>query len=309
VTYSIVAFEPATGMFGAAAQSHWFSVGPIVPWVRPGVGAVCTQSIAEAAYGPMLLDRLAAGREPQAALDALLAEDPHAALRQVAVAGRGGATATHTGADCVPFAGHAPGDGFSVQANMMAGDTVWPAMARAYAATDAALPLARRLLAALEAAEAAGGDVRGRQSAALLVAPAEGEPWRTACDLRVDDHPQPLQELARLLDLHDAYALAARGDELVAADRHAEAGEAYERALELAPDKDELLFWAGLAAAQAGDVRLGVARVRTAIERHSGWEALLGRLSPQLAPAAASVREALERRPRTSGFDDPTRRG
>jgi uncharacterized Ntn-hydrolase superfamily protein len=292
-----VAFEPATGEFGAAVQSHWFSTGSVVPWVRPGVGAACTQSIAEPAYGPALLERLAAGGAPQAALDELVAEDPHAALRQVAVVGRGGAAAVHTGADCIACAGHLIGAGFSVQANMMTSDAVWPAMAEAYAAADPALPLARRLLAALDAAEAAGGDVRGRQSAALLVAPASGEPWRTVADLRVEDHPQPLGELARLLALHEAYALAGEGDAFAAAARHAAAGAAYERALELAPDKDELLFWAGLAAAQAGDLELGTARVRAAIERHGGYGRLLERLSPQLAPAAATVREALERRP------------
>jgi uncharacterized Ntn-hydrolase superfamily protein len=294
VTYSIVAFEPATGAFGAAVQSHWFSVGPVVPWVRPGVGAVCTQSIAQPAYGPALLDRLAAGSAPQDALEQLLAEDAHAALRQVAVVGPGGAAATHTGAGCIAFAGHAIGPGFSVQANMMARATVWPAMAEAYASADPALTLARRMLAALEAAEAAGGDIRGRQSAALVVAPATGEPWRTVADLRVEDHPQPLGELARLLALHDAYALAGEGDELAAAGRHAHAGAAYERALQLAPDKDELLFWAGLAAAQAGDLERGTARVRAAIARHPGWAQLLGRLGPELAPAAAAVREALE---------------
>lgn len=294
-----MAFEPATGEFGAAVQSHWFSSGSVVPWVRPGVGAVCTQSVAERSYGPRLLDRLAAGDAPRDALEQLLAEDPHAALRQVAVVGAGGVTATHTGADCIACAGHATGAGFSVQANMMAGDAVWPAMAEAYAAADHALPLARRLLAALDAAEAAGGDVRGRQSAGLLVAPAAGEPWRTVVDLRVEDHPQPLQELGRLLALHDAYALAGDGDEHAAAGRHADAGAAYARALELAPDKDELLFWAGLAAAQAGDVERGTACVRDAIERHAGWRQLLERLSPQLAPAAAAVRRALEGRPPT----------
>ena len=295
MTYSIVAFDPAREEFGAATQSHWFAVGSIVTWARPGVGAVCTQAIAEPAYGPRLLERLAAGAAPQDALDALLAEDESAALRQVAVVGAGGACATHTGAGCIAFAGHASGPGFSVQANMMASEAVWPAMAGAFQGSDPQRPLGERLLAALEAAEAAGGDVRGRQSAAMLVVGAAGEPWSRRVDLRVDDHPQPLAELARLLQLHGAYEQAGAGDELVAAGRHAEAGAAYERAVELAPDSDELLFWAGLADAQAGDIERAVARVRGAIEIHPGCAQLLARLSPQIAPGAAAVRVALER--------------
>lgn len=296
MTYSIVAFEPATGQLGAAVQSHWFSVGPIVPWAWPGVGAVCTQSIAEPAYGPGLLERLAGGSGPQAALDAMLAADAGSALRQVAVIGAGGATATHTGASCVAFAGHATGPDFSVQANMMASPEVWPVMATAFENADRALALSHRLLAALDAAQAAGGDVRGRQSAALLVVPARGEPWRTVVDLRVEDHPEPLEELARLLHLQGAYELAGLGDEHVAAGRHDEAGAAYERALELAPESDELLFWAGLAAARCGDVERGVQRVRAAIARHAGWADLLPRLSAEVAPSAAAVRAALAAR-------------
>lgn len=293
MTYSIVAFDPATGELGAAAQSHWFAAGSIVQWARPGVGAVCTQAIAEPAYGPRLLDRLAAGESPREALDALLAEDEHAALRQVAVVATGGATATHTGAGCIAFAGHATGPGFSAQANMMAAAAVWPAMADAFASAAPTLPLASRMLAALDAAEAAGGDVRGRQSAALVVVPASGEPWRRRVDLRVDDDPEPLAELARLLHLHGAYEQAGIGDDLVAEGRHAEAGAAYERAVELAPESDELLFWAGLADAEAGDLERGVARVRGAIAIQPGWAELLPRLSAQIAPGAAAVRAEL----------------
>lgn len=155
MTYSIVAFEPATGEFGAAVQSHWFSVGPIVPWVRPGVGAVCTQSIADPAYGPGLLERLAGGSTPQAALDAMLAADDGDALRQVAVIGAGGATATHTGAGCVDFAGHATGPNFSVQSNMMASAEVWPAMAPAFARHPGWADLLPRLSAEIAPSAAA----------------------------------------------------------------------------------------------------------------------------------------------------------
>src|SRR3954447_19351618 len=287
-TYSLVARDPGTGDLGVAVQSHWFSVGSIVSWAEPGVGAVATQSIAEPAYGPRLLERLRGGQEPHGALDELLAADEQASVRQVAVVDRSGAGAVHTGDGCIPYAGHVEGEGFSAQANMMAGPEVWPAMAEAFTASTEPLP--RRLLAALDAAEAAGGDVRGRQSAALVVVPAEGEPWQRTLELRVEDHTEPLAELRRLLDLADAYAVATQGDDLVGEGRHDEAAEYYRRAAELAPASDELLFWAGLALAQGGDIRGGTERVRSAIEMHSGWRDLLARLAPDIAPSAPEVR-------------------
>lgn len=292
MTYSLVARDPQTGALGVAVQSHWFSVGSVVTWARPGVGAVATQSIAEPAYGPRLLDRLAAGEAPRPALDALLAADPQAALRQVGVVDAGGRVAVHTGERCIAFAGDAEGDGFGAQANLMASPEVWPAMAHAFEAASG--PLARRLLAALVAAEAHGGDARGRQSAALLVVPAAGEAWERTVELRVEDHAEPLEELGRLLDLHDAYELAERGDALTGEGRHDEAADAYQRAGALAPGNHELLFWAGLAAAQAGDLPTAVERVRGAIAMHAGWEDLLARLEPDVAPGAGAVREALE---------------
>jgi len=290
-TYSIVARDRRTGELGVAVQSHWFAVGAIVPWVRAGVGAVATQSIAEPAYGPQALDALAAGARAPGALDGLLADDAQARFRQVGVVDAHGDVAVHTGAGCVAHAGDERGAGFTAQANMMASAAVWPAMARAFEA--AVGPLARRLLAALHAAQAEGGDIRGRQSAALLVAPAEGEPWRRTVDLRVDDDPEPLAELDRLLDLADAYDLATQGDELVGQGRHDEAGERYARAAQLAPGNHELLFWAGLAAAQAGDLPTALERVRRAIALEPGWRELLDRLEPEIAPGAAIVRDAI----------------
>jgi uncharacterized Ntn-hydrolase superfamily protein len=290
-TYSIVAGDPASGELGVAVQSHWFSVGSIVSWARPGVGAVATQSIAEPAYGPRLLEQLEAGDAPAEALHGLLAADEGARFRQVAVIDAQMRTAVHTGEGCIDHAGHVEGEGFSVQANMMAAPAVWPAMAEAFAAAEG--PLTRRLLAALDAAEAAGGDVRGRQSAALLVVPSHGDPWSTVADLRVEDDPEPLTELRRLLDLGDAYALATEGDDLTGEGRHAEAGECYRRAAELAPGNHELIFWAGLGLAQAGDLDGGVEHVRRAIDLQPGWRDLLGRLEPEIAPSAPAVREAL----------------
>jgi uncharacterized Ntn-hydrolase superfamily protein len=222
----------------------------------------------------------------------LIAEDSGAAGRQVAVIDASGRVAAHTGDACIPLAGHATGEGVSCQANIMASDEVWPAMLEAF--TNAAGSLTTRLLDALDAAERAGGDLRGRQSAAILVVPAEGEPWRTEVSLRVEDHPDPLPELRRLVQLHDAYRLAGRADELVNEGRHDEAAELYRRASELAPDNHELRFWAGLGTAQAGDLDAGVAKVREAIALHPGWRKLLDRLSSRTAPSAAAVRERLE---------------
>lgn len=293
-TYSIVAADRETGAVGVAVQSHWFAVGPIVPWARPGVGAVATQSIAEPAYGHRLLERLEQGQAPQDALDALLAEDEAARFRQVAVVDAQGRVAVHTGDGCIAHAGHTAGDGFSAQANMMASPTVWDAMARAY--ERASGPLQRRLSAALHAAEAEGGDARGRQSAAILVVGGRdriSEPWHTTVDLRIDDHREPLHELDRLMDLADAYDLATQGDDLTGEGRHDEAADRYERASALAPENHELLFWAGLAAAQAGDLPTALDRVRKAIDLQPGWRELLDRLEPEVAPAAQAVREAL----------------
>ena len=294
MTYSIVAHDADTGAVGVAVQSHWFAVGPVVPFARPGVGAVATQSIVEPAYGPRVLDRLEGGQGPAEALAELLADDPAARFRQVAVVDVQGRVAVHTGEGCIAHAGHEAGDGFSAQANMMASPEVWPAMAHAYAAATG--PLARRLAAALHAAEAQGGDARGRQSAAVLVVPPPGAPFRTTVDLRVDDSPEPIAELDRLLDLRDAYELATEGDELAGEGRHEEAGDRYERASALAPDNHELLFWAGLAAAQVGDMPTALQRIDRAIELQPGWRELLDRLEPEIAPAAAPVREALAKR-------------
>lgn len=290
-TYSIVARDPATGALGVAVQSHWFSVGSVVSWARPGVGAVATQANAEIAYGPRALDLLEQSIPAPDALARLLAQDPGAATRQVAIVDAAGRVAAHTGSECIPFAGHVTGEGVSCQANIMAAKGVWPAMLEAFRATAGSLT--DRLLAALDAAETAGGDLRGRQSAAILVVPAAGEPWDTIVSLRVEDHCDPLRELRRLVSLHDAYTLAARADGLVGEGHHNEAASLYQRASELAPANHELLFWAGLGAAQAGELHTGVARVRAAIEMHAGWRELLHRLEPHTAPSAPAVREAI----------------
>ena len=291
-TYSIVARDPATGELGVAVQSHWFSVGGVVAWARPGVGAVATQSVAEIAHGPNALDRLAEGLDARGAIDAVLSDDPQARFRQLGVVDAQGRAAAHTGEGCIPFAGDVVGEAFACQANMMGPESVPGAMAVAFRTAEG--DLAARMMAALLAAEAEGGDVRGRQSAALLVVPAEGEWWKTRVDVRVEDHADPLGELERLLRLARAYEMAGEADELSAEGRHEAAGELYSRAAELAPEADELTFWAGLGVA-AGDLQAGVELVRAAAAVKPSWLELLDRLSEELAPTAAAVRTALGR--------------
>jgi uncharacterized Ntn-hydrolase superfamily protein len=285
-----VARDPVSGDLGVAVQSHWFSVGSVVTWGRPGVGTVATQSVAEPAYGPRSLERLAANVPVTDALQGQLEADELANVRQVAAVDSTGAIAVHTGADCIPHASHVTGEGFSCQANMMAREGVPEAMAAAYTAADG--DLAARLLAALQGAEAAGGDVRGRQSAAMLVVSADRSDLVPKLELRVEDHADPIAELARLLDLQRAYALAGQADELTGAE---EAARLYREAAALAPDSDELLFWAGLSLAQQGDVDGGVAAVRKAADVHAGWLDLLDRLTEDFAPGAPAVRAALGR--------------
>jgi uncharacterized Ntn-hydrolase superfamily protein len=243
------------------------------------------------AHGPHALDRLERGDDADAAVAGVLRDDPLAELRQVGAVDAHGRVAVHTGARCIPEAGHATGEHWACQANMMARATVPDAMAAAFA--QARGDLAERLMTALEGAEAEGGDVRGRQSAALLVVPAQGERWEARIDLRVEDHGDPVTELRRLLGLQRAYELAGEADELMGEGRAAEAARRYVRASELAPESDELLFWAGLAIAQNGDVAAGADAVRRAAGVQPGWLTLLDRLSPELAPAGAAVRQAL----------------
>lgn len=243
-TYSIVARDPATGELGVAVQSHWFSVGSVVPWAQAGVGAVATQSFVETSYGPLGLAAMRDGAPAERALADLVQRDEGRDVRQVAFVDAAGRVAVHTGERCIPGAGHQVGKGYSVQANLMLTDDVPAAMARAYEAAGG--PLAERLLAALEAAQAAGGDVRGRQSAALLVVRARpsDEPWSDRLiDLRVEDAARPLEELGRLLRLHRAYEHMNRGDEAMAAGQMAAALAEYTAAERMFPDNHEFVFW------------------------------------------------------------------
>ena len=203
MTYSIVARDPETGELGVAVQSRAFNTGAVVPWGEPGVGVVATQSYSELSYGPLGLELLRSGKSPEDALAELVAADDDSAYRQVAILDAEGRVAVHVGEACIPAAGFSAGEGFSAQANMVDSERVWESMAEAFERSEG--PLSDRLLAALDAAEAAGGDWRGRQAGGILVVASEGKPWDREVDLRVDDHADPLGELRRLLRLRHAY--------------------------------------------------------------------------------------------------------
>jgi uncharacterized Ntn-hydrolase superfamily protein len=299
VTYSLVAFDPDTGECGVAVQSHWFSVGGLVSWAEPGVGAVATQSVIEMSYGPDGLALMRAGRSAPEALAELVGADGLAASRQVAMVDAHGGVAAHTGNGCMPFAGQVVDHHHSAQANLMRTDAVWGAMSEAYLGGSG--PLADRLLAALDAGEAAGGDVRGRQSAALLVVPAEGEPWRRTVDLRVEDHVEPLLELRRLVGLNEAYVMVREGDELAAKGDHVAAATIYIDAWERVPENDELKFWAALSMFDRGEAERGAALLREAIDFHPGWGRLLELLGPDIAPSVEEARRLLGQGPGGAG--------
>src|SRR5712691_6244323 len=281
MTYSIVACDKKTGELGVAVQSHYFQVSPAVPWALAGVGAVATQSHVNLSYGPLGLELLQAGYTAEQALAALTAGDPRAEVRQCAIVDAAGNVAAHTGAKCIPAAGHKLGDGFSCQANLMEKDTVWDAMAEAFTTTDA--PLAERMMAALEAAEAEGGDIRGKQSAAMLVVAGTGtgRPWEDRLiDLRVEDAPEPLPELRRLLRIKRAYMALSDADRLSDSGEKAAAAARAEEAIKLAPELAEIRFWTGLEMAINGDVD-GGCDLMAGVVRDKGerWVETLRRLA------------------------------
>lgn len=281
MTYSIVARDKKTGEFGVAVQSHYFQVGPAVPWALAGVGAVATQSQVNISYGPLGLELLQAGYTAEQALKALTAGDPHAELRQCAMVDAAGNVAAHTGSQCIPAAGHTLGDGFSCQANLMERDTVWAAMAHAFETADA--PLAERMMAALDAAEAEGGDIRGRQSAAMLVASptGTGRPWEDRLiDLRVEDAAEPLLELRRLLHIRRVYDVDTEADQLDEAGDPAAAAAKRREAFELAPEIVELRFWAGVAMVTSGDLDGGCVLIGEAVRQDGRWLETVRRLVP-----------------------------
>jgi uncharacterized Ntn-hydrolase superfamily protein len=279
-TYSIVARDPATGELGVAVQSHWFSVGSIVPWAEAGIGAVATQSFVDPSYGKLGLDLMRAGKSAPDALKALLAGDDAREVRQVAMIDAQGRVSAHTGANDIPAAGHIVGRDYSVQANLMLNDKVWPAMSRAFENTKG--DLAERMMAALEAAQEAGGDIRGRQSAALIVVTGKptGRPWADRVfDLRIDDHPEPLKELRRLLTLHRAYNHMNAGDLAVERKQNEKALEEYGAAARLAPDNAEMVYWHAVALVNMGRVEESLPLFRRVFAMDKNWATLTPRLT------------------------------
>ncbi|HUV30350.1 MAG TPA: DUF1028 domain-containing protein [Acidobacteriota bacterium] len=277
-TYSIVAYDSTTGQFGAAVQSHYFKVADVI-WVEPGLGAVATQSLVDFAYGPLGLEMMKNGRTAQEALAGLLASDPNSSVRQVAMVDRYGNVATHTGKNCIAEAGHRQGRIYSVQANLMRNNTVWDAMAQAFEETQG--DLADRMMAALEAAEGEGGDIRGKQSAAMIVVTGEptGMSWLDRIvDIRVDDSPEPLAELRRLLNITRAYDFMNQGDEYIAWKKYDEANEAYARAAELAPGNPEILFWHAVTLVSVGEVERSLPIFREVFTADESWRELVPRL-------------------------------
>ncbi|RMG67374.1 MAG: DUF1028 domain-containing protein [Calditrichaeota bacterium] len=280
-TYSIVALDPETGEMGGAVQSHWFSVGSVVLWAEAGVGVVATQSLVNVSFGPRGLALMKAGKSPQEALDELLASDEGRDYRQVALIDTKGNVATWTGPKCIPEAGHANGKNYSVQANLMLKNTVWPAMEKAFLAAKG--PLAERMVAALEAAQAEGGDIRGKQSAALVVVrqKATGKPWEDKLiDLRVEDHPEPVKELKRLLKLHRAYQHMNAGDMAIEKGDVEGALREYGAAEAMFPHNLEMKYWHAVSLVNVGRLAEALPIFHTIFQQDANWKTLTPRLVP-----------------------------
>ena len=286
-TFSIVARDPETGDLGVAVQSHWFSVGANVAWAEAGVGAVATQSFTEVSYGPRGLALMRDGVPASEAMAQLVAADAQSNVRQLGFVDAAGRTAAHTGDKCIAYAGHRVGNGYTVQSNMMGNDKVVSAMSAAYEATRG--DLATRLLAALDAAQAVGGDIRGCQSAALKVVSGKksATPWaERKMDLRVDDSPTPLVELRRLVNLARAYDHMNRGDAAIEAGNIRGAVEHYGAAATAVPDNAEMVYWQGVALAGRGELERAMPLFKKAFAADPAWVELTRRL-----PAAGLLPE------------------
>ena len=278
-TFSIVARDPVTGEFGVAVQSHWFSVGPIVAWAEAGVGAVATQSFVDPSYGKNGLELMRSGKSAPDTLKELLAKDEAREVRQVAMIDSQGRVDAWTGKNDIQAAGHIVGKDFSVQANLMLNDKVWPAMARAFESAKG--DLAERMLAALDAAQLAGGDIRGRQSAALVVVTGKptGQAWKDRTfDVRVDDSPEPLKELRRLLRLQRAYNHMNAGDLAVEKKDNEGALREYSAAEKLVPNNAEMIYWHAVALVNMGRVDESLPLFRKVFAMDPNWITLTPRL-------------------------------
>ena len=279
MTYSIIAFDKKSKQFGIGVQTHQPSVGAVVPWVRAGVGAVATQSLTNISFGPLGLELLASGLPAEKVLAALIASDEGQQHRQVAVVDAQGRAAAHTGAKCIPFFGHHVGEGYSVQANMMTKDTVPGAMSAAFEAAKGSL--LQRIMLAMEAAEAEGGDIRGSQSAAIVVYGSDDKPhWENRiADLRVDEHPDPIAELRRIVDLRSADLISREGDKALEAGKLEQGLKRYARARQLSADATEMTFWQALTLAdEHGMIEEARNMLAPLFEMEPQWVELLRRL-------------------------------
>jgi len=278
-TYSIVALDETTGELGVAVQSHWFSVGFLVPWAKAGVGAVATQSFVKVDYGPDGLQLMESGITAVDALKTLTSKDDGEAVRQVGMIDIKGNVAAHTGSRCIKYAGHIVGENYSVQANMMANGTVPKAMAVAFEKTKG--DLADRMMAALEAAEAEGGDIRGKQSAAMVIVSGEpsGVDWKdTKLSLRIEDHPTPLIELKRLIRVHRAYQHANMGDHYMETEEIDKALIEYSKAAEYYPENAELPYWSAVALANGGRLEEALPVFQSVFQRNPDLKTMTPRL-------------------------------
>ena len=279
-TFSIVARDPVTGEMAVGVQSHWFSVGTAVPWGEAGVGVVATQSFVNKSYGPKGLQLMKNGKTAPTALKELLALDEGREVRQVAMIDVNGNVDAYTGKNCIDFASQIVGINYSVQSNMMLNNTVCPAMAKAFEAS-AGKPLAERVLAALQAAQSVGGDIRGKQSAALLVVAGKsnGQPWNERLiDLRVDDNEKPLMELDRLLRLFRAYEHMDKGDLATEKNDMKKAMEEYSAAMKLFPQNLEMQYWTAITLANNKKVKEAAAMLQKVYKQDGNWRELTRRL-------------------------------
>ena len=280
-TFSIVARDTVTGELGVAVQSHWFNVGAVVPWGEAGVGVVATQSFVNVSFGIRGLELLKQGLAPYQVIDTLLSDDDGRDLRQVAVLDSKGRVASYTGKNCVPAAGNLTGDNFSVQANLMLNDRVWPAMAEGFKTAKG--PLAERMVAALEAGQKAGGDIRGKQSAALMVFKGQstGKRWEDKLiDLRVEDNPEPIKELKRVLKVYRAYEHMNNGDLAVEKGNMKKAMEEYSAAEKMFPGNEEMKYWHAVTLANNGRVTDSLPIFKEVFSANVNWKTLTPRLVP-----------------------------
>ena len=280
-TYSIVARDIETGEMGVAVQSHWFSVGSVVGWAEAGVGAIATQSLVNISFGPRGLELLKQGLNAKQVVDSLIASDEGRNVRQLAIVDAKGNVAAYTGNKCIPFAGHIVGDNFSVQANLMLNADVWPAMEKTFKNIKG--PLAERMIAALEAGQSAGGDIRGQQSASILIVKGKstGKVWEDRLiDLRVEDHPKPVEELKRLLKVHRAYEHMNNGDLAIEKGDMKTAMEEYSKAEEIFPDNEEMKFWHAVTLVNNGGLEDALPLFEEVFTKNKNWKVLTPRLVP-----------------------------